>query len=135
MDEKQSEPEELELKIPDHLDEVEQAARAAATRPGVADRITDVIDRLVAAAGRPIDDPQQRAGPSGTYHPPPSPEPPRRDSSDNNDENDGATSRKRKRTRNPFILDEAEDDDDDDDEGELEELGADYYEYEFIDDD
>ena len=108
------------------------AARAAAARPGVTGRITDVIDRLI-AAGRPIDDPPQRAGPSGTYHPPPSPEPAKRDSSDDNDENDDATSRKRKRPRNPFILDEAEDYDDD--EGELEELDADYYDYEFIDDD
>ena len=90
-EEEQGEPEELELEIPDNLDEWEQAVRAAAARPGVAGRITDVIDRLVAAAGRPIDDPPQRAGPSGTYHPPPSPEPVRRDSSDDNDENDAAT--------------------------------------------
>ena len=69
-------------------------------RPGVVGRLTDVIDRLV-AAGRPIDDPPERAGPSGTYHPPPSPEPAESDSSEN-DENVpvAATSRKRKRPRN-----------------------------------
>ena len=66
VEEEEEEPEELELEIPDNLDEWEQAARAAAARPGVAGRITDVIDRLFAPAGRPIDEPPQRAGPSGT---------------------------------------------------------------------
>ena len=122
----------MELEIPENLEEWEQVAHAAAARPGVVGRITDVIDRLV-AAGRPIDDPPQRAGPSGTYHPPPSPEPARSDSSEN-DENDAeaATSRKRKCPRNPFILDEAEEEGDDDDEGEVD---TDVNDYDFIDDD
>ena len=62
-------PEDLEMEITDNPDEWEEAARKAAARPGDAERITDVIDRLV-AAGRPIDDYPERAGPSGTYHPP-----------------------------------------------------------------
>ena len=110
----EEEPEEGEMKIPDNPDVWEQAAREAAARPGVAGRITDVIDRLV-AAGRPIDDFSERAGPSGTYHPPSSPVPARRDSSES-DKNDAeahaATSRKRKRPRNPFILDDAAENDD-----------------------
>ena len=120
------------MEIPKNLDEWEQVARAAAARPGVVGRITDVIDRLV-AAGRPIDDPPQRAGPSGTYHPPPFPEP----SESENNENDyaeAATSRKHKRPRNPFILDEAEEEDDDGDEDE-DELEPDYTDFDFIDDD
>ena len=125
----QAEPEELELEIPENLEEWEQMARAAAARPGVVGRITDVIDRIV-AAGRPNDDTPQRAGPSGTYHPPPSPEPARSDSSENDAE--AATSRKRKRPRNPFFLDEAEEDDDDDEEGEVD---TDVNDYDFIDDD
>ena len=101
----EQQPEKVEFEIPDNLDEWEKAAREAAARPGRADRITDVINRLVAAGG-PIDDPPQRAAPSGTFHPPPFPEPARRDSSEN-DKNDAeaATSRKCKRPRNPFILD------------------------------
>ena len=129
----QAEPEELELEIPENLEEWEQVARAAAARPGVVGRFTDVINRLVAAE-QPIDDPPQLAGPSGTFHPPQSPEPARRDSSEN-DENDveAATSRKRKRPKNPFILDEAEEEDDDDDEEE--EVDNDVNDYDFIDDD
>ena len=133
--EEKEQPEEIELEIPHSLDEWEQAARAAAARPGVAGRITDVIDRLV-AAGRPITNSPQRAGPSGTYHPVPSPEPSRPDSSDDGevDENDfeahAATSRKRKRPRNPFILyeaAEAEDDEEEEEElGELDEFDTDY---------
>ena len=96
---KEEQPEELELESPDNLNEWEQAARATAARPGVAGRITDVIDRLV-ADGRSIDNPPQRAGPSGTYHPPPSPEPARCDSSEN-DENDAEAATSRKRPRNP----------------------------------
>ena len=131
----QPEPEELELEIPDNLDEWEQVARAAAARPGVVGRLTDVIDRLV-AAGRPIDDPPERAGPSGTYHPPPSSEPAGSDSSEN-DENVpvAATSRKRKRPRNPFILDEAEDQDDEEENEEEEDIEPDYNDVDFIDDD
>ena len=125
----EEQPEELEMKIPDNQDEWDQAAREAAARPGVAGRIIDVIDRLV-AAGRPINDFPERSWASGKYHPPPSPAPERRDSSES-DENDVeshvATSRKRKRPRNPFILDEAAEDDD---EGELD---TDYNDYdEFI---
>ena len=119
----QAEPEELELEIPENLEEWEQVARAAAARPEVVGRITDVIDRLV-AAGRPIDDTPQRAGPSGTYHPPPSPEP-----AGSENDAEAATSRTRKRPRNPLILDEAEEDDDD--EGEAD---TDYDDYDFIDD-
>ena len=121
----EEQPEELEMEIPDNHDDREQAARATAARPGVAGRITDVNARL-AAAGRPIDDFPERAGPSGTYHPPPSPEPARRDSSDD-DEDDAATSRKRNRPRNPFILNEAEEDDDDE-----REFDNDYDDYYFI---
>ena len=125
----EEQPEEVELEISDNLDESEQAALEAAARPRVSGRITDVIDHLV-ADGRPISDSPQRAGPSGTYHPAPSPVQARRDSSDD-DEKDAATSRKRKRPRNPFILDEAAEDDDD---GKLEEIDADFIDYEFIDD-
>ena len=124
----EEQPEELEMEIPDNQDEWDQAAREAAARPGVAGRITDVIDRLV-AAGPPIDDFSERAGPSGTYHLPPSPVPARRDSSES-DENDAEAhavpSRKRKRPRNPFIVDEAAEDDD---EGELDTDCNDYYEF------
>ena len=139
----EEQPEGIEWEIPQNPDEWEQATRAAAARPGVAGRITDVIDRLV-AAGRPSSDSTQLAGPSGTYHPVTSPEPARRDWSDDGevDENDAevhaATSRKRKRPRNPFILDEAEVDEaeeEEEEEGELEELDTDYNDYEFIDDD
>ena len=116
------------MEVPGNLDQWEQAAREAASRPGVVGRITDVIDRLV-AAGQPNDDPTERAGPSGTYRPPPSQEPARCGSSDD-EENDAATARKRNRPRNPFILDEAEEDDDDE-----EEFDTDYNDYDFIDDD
>ena len=125
---KEQQLEEVEMEIPDNPDEWEQAAREAAARPGVVGRITDVINRLV-AAGRPIDDPPERSGPSGTYRPPPYPEPAQRDSSDD-DENDPATARKRNRPDNPFILNEAEEDDDDE-----EEIDTDYNDYDFIDDD
>ena len=40
VQEEEQQPEEMELEIPDNLDEWEQAARAAAARPGVAGRIT-----------------------------------------------------------------------------------------------
>ena len=141
--ETEQEPEGLELEIPDNLDEWEQVAREAAARPGIAGRITDVIDRLV-ATGRPISDSPQRDVPSGTYHPVASPVSAQRDSSDDGevDENDPdahtATSRKRKRPRNPFILDEAaaaEDDEHDAEDNELEQFDTDYNDYEFIDDD
>ena len=56
----EEQPEELEMEIPDILDEREQAARESAARPGVVGRITDIIDRL-AATRRPIDAPPQRA--------------------------------------------------------------------------
>ena len=143
----EEQPEGIEWEIPQNPDEWEQVARAAAARPGVAGRITDVIERLV-AAGRPPNDSTQRAGPSGTYHPVPSPEPAWRDWSDedevdeNNFEAHAATSRKRKRPRNPFILDEAveaaeddEEEEEEEEEGKLEELDTDYNDYEFIDDD
>ena len=128
----QAEPEEFELEIPENLEEWEHVARAAAARPGVVGRIIDVIDRLV-AAGRPIDDPPQRAGPSGTYHPAASPEP----TESENDENVpvAATSRKRKRPRNPFILDEAENEDDEEENKEEEDIEPDYNDVDFIDDD
>ena len=135
------------MEIPQNPDEWEQAARAAASRPGVAGRITDVINRLV-AAGRPPNDSSQRAGPSGTYHPMPSPEPSRCDWTDEDevDENifeaHAATSRKRKHLRNPFILDKTVDAAEVDDEEEVEEkeielkkFDTDYNDYEFIDDD
>ena len=54
----EKQPEELELEIPQNPDEWEQAARAAAARPGVVGWITDVIDRLV-AAGRLCSDSTQ----------------------------------------------------------------------------
>ena len=57
----EQQPEEVELEISDNLDEWKQVAREAAARPGRADRITDVINRLVAAGG-PIEDPLQRDG-------------------------------------------------------------------------
>ena len=81
----EEQPEELEMEIPDNLNEWEQAARKTAARPGVVGRHTNDIDHLV-AAGRPIDDQPERAGPSGTYQPPPSPGPARRDSSENDEE-------------------------------------------------
>ena len=128
----EEQPEKLELEIPNNLEEWEHAQREAAARPGVVGRLTDVINRLVAAK-LSNDDLTQRAGPSGTYHPPPSPVPARRDSSQN-DENDAeaATSRKRKRPRNPFILDEAKEYDDDDEEEEVDTV---FNDYDFIDDD
>ena len=141
--EAEQEPKGLELEIRDNLDEWEQVAREEAARPGIAGRITDVIDRLV-GTGRPISDSPQRAGPSGTYHPVASPVSAQRDSSDDGevDENDpearAATSRKRKRPRNPFILDEAAADDDDEHDAEdyeQEQFNTDYNDYEFIDDD
>ena len=125
----EDQPEDVEMEFPGNLDQWEQAASEAAARPGVVGRITDVIDRLIAAGG-PIDDPHERAGPSGTYRPPPSPEPVRRDSSDD-EENETATARNRNRPKNPFILDEAEEDEDED-EGELD---TDYNDYNFIADD
>ena len=147
------------MEIPHNIDEWEQAARTAEQRPGIAGRLTDVIDRLV-AAGRPISDSPQRAGPSGTYQHSlihttyqhsstyfhsgvrperKSPVPAWRASSDDEvDENDAepsaAMSRTRKRPRNPFILDEAEDDEDDDPDDQMEEFDSDYSDYEFIDD-
>ena len=127
--------EELELEIPENLEEWEQVARAAAARPGVVGRITNVINRLV-AAGRLIDHPPQRAGPSETFNLPASQEPSGSDSSDDDETVvEAATSRKRKRPRNPFILDEAEGDDDEEENEEEEEEDTDYNDYEFIDDD
>ena len=55
----QEKADEEKLEISHNLDEYEQAARAAAARPGIVGRITDVIDRLV-AAGRPIGDKKQQ---------------------------------------------------------------------------
>ena len=65
----QPEKKKMQLEIPDNQDEWEQAARAAAARPGIGGIITDIIDRL-AEAGRPVSDSLQSAGPSETYHPP-----------------------------------------------------------------
>ena len=114
--------------------------RAAAARPGIANRITDVIDRLV-GAGRPINDSLQRPGPGVTYLPVTTPVPAPCDSSDDEvDEYDAETSaatlRTRKLPRNPFILDEAaEAEDDEEDEDQLENFDSEYIDYEFIDDD
>ena len=121
-EEAEEDPEEVKLEIPDNLDEWEQVARAAAAHPGIAGRISDVIDRLVAADRLVINSPQ-RAGPSGMCRLTLSPLPVRRDSSNDGevDEN-AATSRKRKRPKNPFILDEAAAAEDDENEGEDYEL-------------
>ena len=127
----EEQPVELEVEIPNNLDKWEQAAREAAAQPGVAGRLTDAINHIVAAGG-PIADPPQRAGPSGTYQPPPSPMPTRRDSSDDDENDIEAEVRNRQRPRNPFILEEAEEEVDDNDDGELDTY---YNDYDFIEDD
>ena len=98
-----------ELKIIHSLDEREQAARAAAARNGIAERITEVIYRLV-AAGRFTSNSTLRAGPSGMNHFVPVATPRGGDSIDcDDDQSQAASSRIRKRQRNSFIVADADD--------------------------
>ena len=136
-EELEAEKQEAVLKILHNSEEWVKAAREAASRPGIAGRITEVIDRL-SGAGQPISDLSQRAESSGTNQPIQSLASSLRDSSDDDyEERQDPIQRTRKRPKNPFILDEAiEADDDDNDLGEEkeEEIGCDYDDYEFIDD-
>ena len=61
--EEEEQPEDRVLEIPHNMDEWERAAPAATERPRIAGRLSDVIDRLV-AAGPPISDSPQRVGQS-----------------------------------------------------------------------
>ena len=124
----------IQLEIKHNLDEWKQVARKAAARPGIAGKINDVIDSLV-AAGRPNSDslPAERVGPSGINQLNFSAASARANSSDDDDEPQAGASGMRKRPRNPFILDETEEAADNDEE--LEAFHYHYNDYEFLDDD